>query len=364
MGFGAGGKLSDVDALLRQPVPVGQLGSEMALDFLVGDHATRLKVDQEHAAGLKPTLLNDASGIDDNRAHFGSHDALIVVGDVETGGAKPIPIEHGADVVAVGKGNGGRAIPGLHEAREVLVHGALVRRHGGVTLPGFRDHHEDRFLQRATGHEHELKHVVESAGVGAVRFNDGEQLADVVAKGFAGDHPFPGVHPVDVAPARIDFAVVAHKPVRLSPIPGGEGVCGEARMHHRQVGRVALVLQVEIEREDLRRGQHAFIDNDLGGQGAHVEQPVVLVAAILAHLVRRVLPRQIKGALKGIAAHAVAGAYEEHLDVRHGGPGSLAKVRGVSVRGDGPPAQRRLTPSAEACLQRLPGLLGGLCFPG
>ena len=233
-----------------------------------------------------------------------------------------------------------------------------------MTLPGFRDHHEDRFLQRATGHEHELEHVVEGAGIGAVGLNDGEKLTDVVPKGVAGDHPFPGVHPVDVAPARVDFAVVAHEPVRLSPIPGGKGVRGEAGMHHRQVGGVALVLQIQVERKDLRRGQHAFIDNDLRRQGAHVEQPVVLVAAILAYLVGGVLPRQIQSALKGVAAHAVAGAYEEHLDVRHGGPGSLAKIRGVRVRGDGPPTQRRLTSSAEAGLERLPSFLGGLRLPG
>ena len=236
----------------------------MAFDLFVGDHATRFEVDQKHAARLESTLLHDASGVDDNRAHLRRHNAFVVIGDVEAGGAKPVPIEHGANVMAIGKGNGGRAIPGLHEAREVLVHGALVRGHGGVTLPGLRDHHEDCLLQRATGHEHELKHVVEGAGVGTVGLNDGEELADVVAKCVAGDHPFPGVHPVDIAPARIDFAVVAHEPVRLGPIPGGEGVRGEARVHHRQVGGVALVLQIEKEREDLSRGQHALVDDDLG----------------------------------------------------------------------------------------------------
>ena len=347
VGLGIWGELSNINALLIQPVPVGQLGGEMALDLFVGDHAPGFEVNQEHAARLESAFLDHSRRVDDDRAHFRSHDALVVVGDVEAGGAKPIPIEHGANVVAVRKGDGRRTIPGLHEARKVLVHGALVRGHGGVTLPGFRDHHEDRFLERATGHEHELEHVVEGPRIGAVGLNDGEELVDVVAKGFACDYPFPCIHPVDVAPARVDFAVVAHKPVRLSPIPGGEGVRGEAGVHHRQMGGVALVLQVEIEREDLRRGQHAFIDNDLRRQGAYVEQPVVFVALILAYLVGGVLPRQIQSALKGIAAHAVAGAYEEHLDVGHGGSGRLAKVRGIRVRGDGPPPQRRLTAGAE-----------------
>ena len=116
MGFGIWGELSNIDALLAQPVAVGQLGGEMALDLFVGNHAPRFKVDQEHAAGLEPALLHDARGIDDDRAHFRSHDALVVVGDVKAGGAKPVPVEHGANVVAVGKGDGGRAIPGLHQA--------------------------------------------------------------------------------------------------------------------------------------------------------------------------------------------------------------------------------------------------------
>ena len=37
-------------------------------------------------------------------------------------------------------------------------------------------------LQRAAGHEQEFEHVVEGAGIGAVRFDHGEQLLEFLAE--------------------------------------------------------------------------------------------------------------------------------------------------------------------------------------
>ena len=340
-----------VDALRLEPLPEGLGPREVALDLRVGDHAPLLEVDQEHAAGLEPALLDDALGIDGHHAHLRGHDALVVVGDVVARRPQAVAVEHGADVLAVREGNGRGTVPGLHEAGEVLVEGALLRLHGRMGLPGLRDHHQDRFLERPPGHEHELEHVVEVARIRAVRLDDREQPVDVVPEELAGDHALAGVHPVDVAPARVDLPVVAHEPVRLSAVPGGEGVRGEARVHHRQVGLVARIVQVRVKGEDLLGREHPLVDDHLRGERAHVEEPALGELRLGAHEMGDVLADQVELALEVVAPDAVAGAHDHHLHVGHGGAGGLAEVGAVRVHGHLAPADEALALGGDALVE-------------
>ena len=55
--------------------------------------------------------------------------------------AQAVAVERGADLAAVGEGNGGRAVPRLHQRGVVLVEGAALLVHQRIARPGLRDHH-------------------------------------------------------------------------------------------------------------------------------------------------------------------------------------------------------------------------------
>ena len=100
--------------------------------------------------------------------------------------------------------------------------------HVTVRLPGFRDHHHGGFRQRTAGQQQEFKYRVKTAGVGAVRVNDRQDILKFVSEDLGRHHALPRDHGVYIAAQSIDFAVVTHEPVRLSAIPRRKGVGAEA----------------------------------------------------------------------------------------------------------------------------------------
>ena len=183
---GLGVQVVEVDALLLEPLGVGAPAGEVVLQLLVGNQPALFEVDQEHAARLQAALGLHVLRLDRaEHADFAGHDHAVVVREVVARGPQAVAIEHGADVLAVGKRDRRRAVPRLHQATVVFVERPLVLGHGLVVLPRLGDHHHDGLLQRAAGHEQELQHVVERAGVAAVGLDDGEQLLELVAEQLA-----------------------------------------------------------------------------------------------------------------------------------------------------------------------------------
>ena len=324
-----------------QPLAVGSTLGPLGLDLLVGDQATRVEVDEEDLAGLQAALGHHLGRVDVDDPHLGGHDALVVFGDVVARRPESVAVEHGTDVGAVGEGDGRRAVPGFHQAGVVLVEGALRRVHGRVLLPGLRDHHQHRFLERPPGHEQELQDVVERTGVGTVRFDHREQLRQVVAEQVALHHALAGVHPVLVAEQRVDLAVVAHEAVRLRPVPGREGVGGEPRVHHGEMRFVVRILEVRVERKELVRRQHALVDDDLGGQADEEQQQALGQAVVGAQAVGGRLADEIELAFERVAFEVAAD--EQLLHGRHRRPCRVADVRLVGSGGYGPPAEKPLS---------------------
>ncbi len=64
---------------------------------------------------------------------------------------------------------------------------------------------------------------------------------------------------------------MAHESVGLGSIPGRKGIGAKAGVDHSQMALVLGVEQVRIKGEKLVRGQHALVNDDLGGQRANVE---------------------------------------------------------------------------------------------
>ncbi len=143
-------------------------GCSAASAALISSSSTiRLRggVDQEHPAGLQAALADDLGRGDVEHADLaGQHDQA-VVGDPVAAGAQAVAVEDRADDGAVGEGDAGRAVPGLHQRGVELVERAAGRVHRGVVLPRLRDHHQHRVRQRAAAEVQQLEHLVEGRGV-------------------------------------------------------------------------------------------------------------------------------------------------------------------------------------------------------
>ena len=73
-------------------------------------------------------------------------------------------------------------------------------------------------------------------------------------------------HAIDIACDGVDFTVVRDVAERLGKFPFGRGVGREPRMHQGECTFEGLLLQVEVIRLQLSRGQLPFVDEGLATQ--------------------------------------------------------------------------------------------------
>ena len=130
--FTAVGQLVQGNALPCEPFAIRALGRNGCFELFVGNQAAFLKVQQEHFAGLQASLELDVCRVNMNHADFGCHDDFVVMGDVITAGTQTIAIQNGANVVAVRKHDGRRAIPRFYQCRMELIKSLFVSRHINV----------------------------------------------------------------------------------------------------------------------------------------------------------------------------------------------------------------------------------------
>src|SRR5207248_10293229 len=94
--------LVELHADALDPLGVGLGARERVLELLVVDDAALLEVDEEHLAGLKAPLLDDALLRYRQAAALRTHDDEIIVGDDVARGAQAVAVERSADPAAVG----------------------------------------------------------------------------------------------------------------------------------------------------------------------------------------------------------------------------------------------------------------------
>ena len=166
------GQLIDGDLIFFHPLRVGLPRRELLLDLFVRDDAAFDGIDQEHLSRLQAALVLDLLGRDVEHSGFGGHDDQIVMRDDVSSGAQAVAVERCADDAAVGEGDRGGAVPGLHQAGVVLVEGALLRLHVRIARPGFGNQHGHHVRQAASRLKEQLDGVVEVRGIAAVRRDD------------------------------------------------------------------------------------------------------------------------------------------------------------------------------------------------
>ena len=303
------GQVLEPDEAGVQPLVVGLLGRQGRLDLGVLDDPVLGQVEQEHPAGLEPALAGDGLLVDVEDTGLRRQHDQAVLGDPEASRAQAVAVQHGADLVAVGEGHAGRAVPRLHQRGVELIERPPSGVHGLVVLPRLGNHHHDRMRQLAAAEVEQLEHFVERGGVAALGITDREQPLDVAGDEVALQRRLAGPHPVAVAAGGVDLAVVRDEAERVRQRPARERVGGEPAVHDAQGRLHTLVTEVGIERVELLGREHPLVDQRAGRQRREVDAGLVLGALA-----------QAEGEPVEVDAAAwLAGRRREHeLEGRHG----------------------------------------------
>ena len=256
---------------LLQPFAVGVFGGELRLDLGIVDDAAFFKVDQQHFAGLEAPFADDFLLRHRQHTRLGGHDDVVVVGDDVARRAQAVAVQRGADLAAVGEGDGGGAVPRLHQRGVVFVEGLAVGIHQRVAGPCLGDQHHHGVRERVAAGDQDFQGVVDAGRVGLAVRDDRPHLVQVRPDQVGGHRPAARIHPIDVAADGVDFAVMRQEPGGVRELPGRERVGGEALMHHRQRRGAQRVGQVLVEAADLGREQQALVDHGAGREGRHVQ---------------------------------------------------------------------------------------------
>ena len=332
-------QLADLDHVLIEPLAVGMFGGDLVLDLVVGHDAAFFGVDEEHAAGLEPAFVENSFRRNFEHASLGRHDDEVVLRHVVTRRAEAVAVERRADLFAVREGDGRRAIPRFHQARVKLVERLLLIAHRLVVTPWLRNHHHHRVRQRTPGEHEQLEDVVEHRGVAAVGVDDGEELLEIVSEEIGFHHRLARACPVDVSAQRVDLAVVRHVAIRMAAFPARKGVCRETGVNQRERRLHRRVFQVGVIRIDLRRHQHAFIDERLVGKAGDVEEAAAGNFCVTDGILRA-FADDVEFTLERHVVGKLGAARDENLAHER-----LAGLRGFTERGV---VRRDVTPAEEA----------------
>ena len=358
------GQVVQVAALLAEPLPVGAGGGEAPLDFVVGDDAAFVHVDEEDAAGTDAAALLDAVWGDVQDAGFGAHDDEAVLGDGVAEGAEAVAVEDDGELLAVGGGDHGGAVPGFHEGGVEVVEVAALLGHGLVVFEGLGDHHHEALGEGAAGVEEEFEGVVEGGGVALGGDADGEEVRYFIAEAVGGEDGLAGGHGVDVAAEGVDFAVVADVAVGVGEGPGAEGVGAEAGVDEGEGADEIRIVQVAVEGLELAGDEEALVDDAVGGEGGDVE-------GVLAGEVRGGdgvfddATDDVEAAFEGAVGEVGAdggSAFRDEALADDGQDAAGAAADGVRVGGDVAPAEEAEAAGGDGVLKEAlaPGTLAGV----
>ena len=334
----------EMELVLIEPLAVGALARQHALDLAVLHDAARRGVEHQHAARLEAARLDDLRLGDVEHPDLGREHADAVARAQPATGAEAVAVERGDDLVAVGRDHRRRAVPRLDERGVVLVERADVvvdveRR----VAPRRRDQHRQRVLERPPRLHEKLQRGVQLGRVAPALLGDGVQLLEVAAEQLAVQLRLAGRQPVGVAAHRVDLAVVGDHVERVREVPRAERVRREARVDERERRLHVRVGEVGVVRAHLGGAQQALVDERLRGHAGDRELGVgdaggadgLLDAA--ANHVELALERieRAVAAFDDQLAHERCGLARDGAD-RLGHDGHLAPADGaVTLLGDG-----------------------------
>lgn len=256
--------------MLPAPGAVRMGPSHSMLDFLITYNALLRGVDEENLSRLQTALVEHLFLVHRYGAYLGGQNDPVIFHHIVPGRAQAVPVQHAADGHAVAEADGRRSVPGFHHEIVVPVKILLLPAHGGILLPGLRNHNHHGMGQGMACHMEILQAVIKHGGITAciVYHREGPgELRIIRGPGLA----LPGIEPVDIAADGIDFPVMHNVAVRMGPGPAGEGIGAEAGMNHGHGGLEIQIRQVQIEMAHLVAGKHALVHNGFGRQAGNIE---------------------------------------------------------------------------------------------
>ena len=344
-GAGVGADAVQLNHPALQPLAVWPHRREARLDVAVPQQRLALRVDGDHLPGADAPFLDDVGVAEARRADLGGHDEEAVAGDLVARGAQPVAVERRRSDDAVGERERGGAVPWLGEAGVIFVERPQNRVHMGHILPRLRHEHRHGVQRVASRNDEQLERVVQSRRVAAPSLNDRQEVFRVVSPN--GGRQLAGAHPVDVAVQRVDLAVVPQHAKGVREPPTGERVGAVALVQHRERRRVIRVVQVAVERLQLRRDQHSFVDDHAVG-----ERRDIASGPLALHFALRDLPGEVEPARERRRVGGVGPGDEQVLDARERGERRVADDGGVYGRLA--PAERRQPPVSRGFLDDPP----------
>ena len=348
----------DGQRLLGNPITVGLFLGVTGAQLVVVDHAATGKIDLEHLARSQAAARQDVLGAHLDGAHLACQHKAAVARHIVAGGTQAVTVEGGAQRATVGKGDGRRAIPRLHEHGLVSVVGAALLTQAVVVVPRLGQQHGRGTRKRATVHNQELEHIVQNRGVGTLAVDDGHHALKIVLQHGAVQVGLAGADPVDVALEGVDLAVVDDKAVGVCALPAGRGVGGVPRVDERYGRLDGGVVEIDEEAAHLRGDQHALVHDSTRAHGAHIEN-LVAQGELGVGLFFDGTAAHVQATLKGIAGGRVVRTAQEGLqDSRHAGAGRLAQV--VRVDRHLAPKEQRHAGLGAALLKHAAGILHAL----
>ncbi len=240
------GQILQLDLRVIQPFLIGLGLGQGRLDLFVADDTAFFHVDQEHLARLQAPFPNDLFLWNVQHAHFRTHDHQIIVGYHVAGRAQAVAVQGGADLAAVGEGNGGGAVPRLHQGGVIFIEGTPVHIHEGVVVPGLGNHHHHGLRHGIAARHQQFKGVVVGGGIRSTVADQGPQFVQIRAQYGRSHGLAPRRHPVNVSAHRIDLAIMAEETEGLRQFPGRESIGGKPLMYQGQGGFRAAVLQIKV----------------------------------------------------------------------------------------------------------------------
>ncbi len=248
-----------------QPLSVGLAFCVHLFQFVIVDNSPLECIHQEHLSRVKPFLLHNLSGIDIQNPDLGGKDQIAILRNVVPGGAKPVPVKNCADQVAVGKDDGGRAVPGLHHGGIILVKILFLLVHGPVVGPGLRDRDHNRQGQLHTAHHQKFQRIIQHSGVRAGRVYHRQHLMQLPVEILAGHGLLPGQHLVRIAPDRVDLTVMDNQPVGMGSLPAWVRIGAEPGVHRGDGRIIVRALQILKEGAKLPYQEHSLIHDGAAG---------------------------------------------------------------------------------------------------
>ena len=344
--------------LLGNPITVGLFLGITGAQLVVVDDAPAGKVNLEHLARPQTAARQDVLGAHLDGAHLACQHKAAVARHVVTSGTQAVAVEGGTQRATVGKSDGRRAVPRLHEHGLVSVVGAALLAQAVVVVPRLGQQHGCSTRKRATVHDQKLEHIVQNRGIGALTVGDGHHTLKIMLQHGAVQVGLAGTNPVDVALEGVDLAVVDDKAVGVRTLPTGRGVGGVARVYERHGRLDGGVVEVDEEAAHLCGDQHALVHDSARAHRAHIED-LVAQGKLSVGLLFDGAAAHIQTALEGVARRRVVGATQKGLqDGRHAGAGRLAQV--VRVDRHLAPKEQRHASLGAALLKHAAGILYAL----